>query len=98
MDLYSLYTSIAEVLKYLDRVDPQAARRARFRYRCLEHFREDPQAYGYAAAFDLGGSCEAEVVEQLVEMRRHAAELARRDGQVAEDEASYAEQNARLAK
>ncbi|HSU66589.1 MAG TPA: erythromycin esterase family protein [Tepidisphaeraceae bacterium] len=97
MDLYSLYTSMAEVLDYLDRVDPQAARRARFRYGCFEQFEEDPQAYGYAAAFDLGGSCQEKVVAQLVDMQRHTAELARRDGQVAEDEAFYAEQNARLA-
>jgi erythromycin esterase-like protein len=97
MDLYSLYTSIESVLEYLERADPQAAQRARFRYGCFEQFEEDPQAYGYAAALDLGESCREEVVAQLVEMRRHAAELAKRDGQVAEDEAFYAEQNARLA-
>ena len=98
MDLYSLYTSMAAVLDYLDRTDPQAARRARFRYGCFEQFEEDPQVYGYAAAFDLDARCQEQVVTQLVEMRRHAAELAKRDGQVAEDEAFYAEQNARLAK
>ena len=38
------------VLAYLDKVDPEAARRARDRYACFEHFGEDPQAYGYAAA------------------------------------------------
>src|SRR6266568_6554794 len=43
MDLYSLYTSVEEVLKYLEKVDPAAARRARFRYSCLGHFGEDPQ-------------------------------------------------------
>ena len=32
-----------------DKVDPEAARRARERYACFEHFGEDPQAYGYAA-------------------------------------------------
>src|SRR3982751_754965 len=32
MDLYSLHSSIAEVLRYLDQVDPAAARRARQRY------------------------------------------------------------------
>jgi erythromycin esterase-like protein len=98
MDLYSLYSSMAAVLEYLDRADPQAARRARYRYGCFEQFAEDPQAYGYAAAFDLGRTCQDEVVAQLVEMQRHAADLARRDGQIAEDEAFYAEQNARLAK
>ena len=32
MDLYSLHRSAAEVLKYLDRVDPEGARAARKRY------------------------------------------------------------------
>src|SRR5205814_9121151 len=36
MDLYSLHSSIAEVLRYLDEVDPAAARRARQRYACFE--------------------------------------------------------------
>ena len=38
LDLYSLYTSIEEVLKYLDKVDPEAGKRARYRYSCLEDF------------------------------------------------------------
>lgn len=96
MDLYSLYTSIDQVLGYLRKVDPAAARRAEFRYSCLGHFAEDPQAYGYAASFDLSKSCEDEVVAQLIELRRQAADYAKRDGRVAEDEYFYAEQNARL--
>jgi erythromycin esterase-like protein len=99
MDLYSLYGSMAAVLQYLDKVDPNAAKRARFRYGCFEHFGEDAQAYGYAAArFDLGRDCEGEVVQQLLELRSRAADYARRDGRVAEDEYFYAEQNARLIK
>ncbi|HEV8604194.1 MAG TPA: erythromycin esterase family protein [Tepidisphaeraceae bacterium] len=96
MDLYSLYTSVEEVLKYLNKVDLAAARRARWRYSCLGHSGEDAQAYGYAASFELSRSCEDEVVAQLVELRRGAAEYAKRDGRVAEDEYFYAEQNARL--
>src|SRR5206468_8900350 len=49
MDLYSLFNSMAVVIEYLDTVDPEAARRARYRYSCFEHFGEDSQAYGYAA-------------------------------------------------
>lgn len=98
MDLYSLYSSVDAVLRYLDRVDPPAATRARQRYACFEHFGEDPQAYGYAAGFDLQQSCENEVVQQLVEMQRRAATYARRDGQVAADEYFFAEQNARLVR
>jgi erythromycin esterase-like protein len=98
MDLYSLYGSIAEVLAYLNKVDPVAARRARFRYGCFGHFAEDAQAYGYAAGFDLGRSCEDAVVQQLVELRQRRMDYARRDGRVAEDEYFYAEQNTRLIK
>jgi erythromycin esterase-like protein len=98
LDLYSLYTSIQSVLRYLEKVDPEAAKRARYRYSCLEDFGEDSQAYGYAAAFDLAKDCEDEAVSQLVELQRRAPDYSRRDGLVAEDEYFYAEQNARLVK
>jgi erythromycin esterase-like protein len=96
LDLYSLYASIGSVLTYLDKVDPLAAKRARYRYSCFEHFAEDTQAYGYAANFGLTESCEREVIAQLVELRRRAADYASRDGRVAQDEFFFAEQNARL--
>src|SRR4051794_24916794 len=38
LDLYSLHSSMEAVVAYLDKVDPDAARRARFRYSCFEHF------------------------------------------------------------
>jgi erythromycin esterase-like protein len=98
MDLYSLYGSIKAVLDYLERIDPKAAARARYRYSCLEHFGEDPQAYGYAAGFDIGHSCEEQVIQQLLELRQRAGDYARRDGRVAADEYFFAEQNARLIK
>lgn len=96
MDLYSMYGSIQEVLGYLARVDPEAARRARYRYACFEHAGEDPQAYGYAAGFNLEPSCEEQVVQQLVELQKKSAEYASRDGRLAEADYFYAEQNARL--
>jgi erythromycin esterase-like protein len=96
LDLYSLHTSMEAVIAYLDKIDPEAAWRARHRYACFENYGEDPQTYGYAAGFGLGQSCEDEVVDQLVEMQRRAFDLARRDGRVAPDEFFYAEQNARL--
>jgi erythromycin esterase-like protein/predicted phosphoribosyltransferase len=99
LDLYSLHRSMQEVVSYLERVDPVAAARARERYACFDHHDgEDGQAYGFAAAFGAGDSCEREVVEQLVELQRHALEYARRDGLMAEDEVFYAEQNARTVK
>jgi erythromycin esterase-like protein len=37
MDLYSLHASIDAVLNYLDKVDTDAAARARLRYSCFDH-------------------------------------------------------------
>jgi erythromycin esterase-like protein len=95
LDLYSLFNSIEAVLEYLDRVDPEAAMRARYRYGCFEHFGEDSQAYGYVASFDLSRSCEDEAIDQLIDLQRRAVDLlARGDG----DDFFDAEQNARLVK
>jgi len=95
MDLYSLFSSMSVVIEYLDSVDPEAARRARYRYSCFEHFAEDSQAYGYAASFDLSQSCEDEAVRQLVELQRHTmhSPAGRNDADFFD-----AEQNARLVK
>jgi erythromycin esterase-like protein len=98
LDLYSLHASIEAVLDYLDKVDPVGASRARHRYACFEHFGGDPEYYGYATGFGLTSSCEQEVVNQLIELQRRAAEYARRDGRVAEEDFFYAEQNARLVR
>jgi len=98
LDLYSMHASIQAVLAYLDKVDPQGAQRARHRYACFENFGEDPQEYGYAAGLGLSETCESEVIEQLIDLRRQAADYARRDGRIAADEFFYAEQNARLVK
>ena len=98
LDLYSLHASIDAVLSYLQKVDPEAARRARRRYSCFEHFSQEPQEYGYAATAGIIESCEDEVVDQLVEIQRKATEFLSRDGQRATDELFFAEQNARLVK
>jgi erythromycin esterase-like protein len=98
LDLYSLFSSVEAVIGYLEQVDPQAARQARYRYSCFEHFGEDTQAYGYAASFGISQSCEDEVVQQLLELQRRAGELSQQDGKIPEDEFFYAEQNARLVK
>ena len=98
LDLYSLHTSVAAVLSYLGKVDPEGARRARASYACFDHFGDDTQTYGYAAGFGLTKTCEEEVVNQLTDLRRRAAEYASRDGRVAEDEYFFIEQNALLVK
>ena len=97
LDLYSLSASMQAVIAYLERTDPEAARRARGRYACFDHFGEDGQAYGQATGFGLAGSCEDEVVGQLREMRRHAVEFAAA-APLNEDETFFAQQNALVVK
>jgi erythromycin esterase-like protein len=98
LDLYSLHRSMARVIDYLDKVDPPAANRARRGYACFDAFGEDVQLYGYAASLNIDRSCEDEVVAQLVDLRRRAAEYATRDGRIAADEYFVAEQNARVVR
>ncbi len=98
LDLYSMHASMEAVLSYLDKIDPEAAKRARYRYSCFEQFGEDSQSYGYAASFGLTKPCEDAAVKQLRELQGRTGEYAQGDGQVAEDELFYAEQNARLVK
>lgn len=96
LDLYSMFTSIEEVLRYLDQVDPTAARQARERYACFDHYHEDSQHYGYTASLDLSASCEQGVLEQLRQLQQRAADYMYRNGD--EEAFFYAEQNARLVK
>jgi erythromycin esterase-like protein len=98
IDLYSLNRSRVEVIRYLDKVDPEAARRARQRYSCFDHYGGDEQEYGYSASLGISESCEGEVVQQLVEIQRRAVEYASRDGARAADAFFSAEQNARLVR
>lgn len=93
LDIYSLYSSIAAVIDYLNRVDPEAAQRARERYACFEQFGHE-QSYGRAAVLGVADSCRRGVVGQLIELRREADSYLRRDGIAAEDEQFCAEQNA----
>ncbi len=76
LDLYRLHRSIACVIEYLEKVDPQAARTARERYGCFDLFGDDPQRYGYAAVTSLAPSCENDVVGQVLDLHRRAAEYA----------------------
>ena len=70
LDLYSLYTSRAEVLTYLDRVDPSAAAVARRRYACLSPWQHDAAEYGRAVMSGNFAGCEAGVVATLSDLLR----------------------------
>ena len=92
LDLYSLYTSIGAVLRYLDDVDPPSAAVARKRYGCLTPWQQDPVAYGAAALSDRYAACESEVVAMLGDL------LEKRVADEFRDEAQFLDaiQNARV--
>ena len=97
LDLYSMHASMAAVVEYLDKVDPEAATRARARYACLDHH-GDPQSYAYATNYRGLEACEEEVIRQLVELRTNAENYLQNDGRRASDAYFFATQNARLVK
>jgi protein-L-isoaspartate(D-aspartate) O-methyltransferase len=92
LDLYSLYTSIRSVLKYLDEVDPDTATIARHRYGCLTPWQGDPATYGHAALTGTYRTCEKEVVRMLQDILNKQNAYAAHDGERFMD----AMQNARL--
>src|SRR5204862_182937 len=65
---------------------------------CFDHFGEDTQAYGYAAAFGLSKTCEDAVTKQLIDLMQRADHYALPDGREKTDEFFFAEQNARLVR
>ena len=92
LDLYSLFTSIAAVLRYLDEVDPEAAALARRRYGCLSPWERNPAVYGRAATTGRYQTCEAPVTQMLRDLLARRLDYAVRDGSRFLD----AVQNARL--
>ena len=75
LDLYSMYESIDEVLKFLEEHDRAAADRAREHYSCFDHFDRNPQMYGQLTALGITPSCEDEAVSVLLQMRSRNAAL-----------------------
>lgn len=71
LDLYNMNASIAAVLEYLDRVDPEAAAIARDRYGCLAPWSHAPAAYGRKAVSEGYARCEKPVNDMLVDLLRN---------------------------
>jgi len=92
LDIYNMQGSIAAVLDYLDRIDPDAARVARERYGCLTPWQKDLATYGRSALRSGYAACEQAVIEQC------RALLARQLDYAGGDDDSFldATQNARL--
>lgn len=95
LDMYSLYESIAAVLEYLDKVDPEAAAEARRFYSCLGQAGHEGY-YGYQIQSGKRRSCEAEVIQQVLALRENVMRYAKPGDYSSEDDQFQAEQNARL--
>ena len=96
LDLYSLRASMEAVIAYLERVDPEAALRAKERYSCFDHFNPEMESYALAVGSGLSEPCEKEVISQLVDLLQQRPRHAQNG--VAEDEFFFAEQNARIVR
>jgi erythromycin esterase-like protein len=95
LDVYSLWESMGEVVRYLDRVDPPAAARARRAYECFAPYGEEAEQYARAASLAPAG-CVDEVARVLSELRGGASRYAYEDG--GREALFHAEQNALVAK
>src|SRR3712207_3656358 len=94
LDLYSLRSSIAAVLAYLDEVDPEEAKDARERYGCLSPWHADPARYGRAVLHGDKKPCEQKLLDQLRELLEKRLEYTGRDG----EDFFEAVQNARVVR
>ncbi|MBS1165099.1 MAG: Erythromycin esterase [Proteobacteria bacterium] len=92
LDLYNMTASIAAVLAYLDRVDPEAAVVARGRYACLTPWSREPAAYGRVSLTQGYALCERPVTRTLVDLLQNELQYTDKDGFQFFDAA----QNARL--
>jgi erythromycin esterase-like protein len=95
LDFYSTRTSMHAVLDYLDKADPEGARRARLRYSRFDDFGDDPQANGHEPG--LSDASKKHTVTLLVELQRRRAELASRDSRMSPQDSRIAEQITRLS-
>ncbi|GAB3820290.1 erythromycin esterase family protein [Pontibacter rugosus] len=69
LDVYSLWESLDQIVRYLEQTDGQAAEAARNAISCFEPFNRDPQVYAQATAF-VPTDCEQEVIEMLQKVQQ----------------------------
>jgi erythromycin esterase-like protein len=92
LDIYNMRGSIAAVLDYLDKVDPEAAKVARERYGCLTPWQKEPSTYGRAVLSQGYRKCEEAVIAQCRALLERALDYGLEDSESFLD----AVQNARL--
>lgn len=98
LDLYSLHRSINVIIEQLSKTDPQAAKNAQERYSCFDAFGVDPQVYGYLSTLNPSSSCQAQAIEQLIELQKADVKNFKYDNLNPLEEKFYLEQNARVVR
>lgn len=93
LDVYSLQTSREEVIKFLEKYDPELARVAKKKYGCFDRFSNDMSAYGYVTGLGLGKSCEKEAISVQKAFLERVNKYIQEQG-IEEDKVFYAKQNA----
>ena len=92
LDVYSLWESMEEIIKYLRRVDPAALEIAERAFYCFEPYQgEEGTGYAYASLL-VPEPCTQEVVNLLAEMQRKALKY-----NTDQENVFSAEQNALIA-
>jgi erythromycin esterase len=99
LDVYSLWESLDVVMQYLRKNYPDAMKSAIEAYRCFEPYSRDVEEYARATAF-IPESCEDEVADMLIEIRRKAGDEDDKEFKKEDGREAYfnAEQNAVIAK
>jgi erythromycin esterase len=99
LDVYSLWESLDVVMQYLRKNYPDAMKSAIEAYRCFEPYSRDVEEYARATAF-IPESCEDEVADMLIEIRRKAGDEDDKEFKKEDGREGYfnTEQNAVIAK
>jgi erythromycin esterase-like protein len=99
IDLYSLYESIHEVIRFLETVDHEAAERARALYSCFDHHSQDPVRYGRFVRVGAQPSCEEKAIQAVEHFFEQTwSQPSIKLSEADPDETFYAHQNAELVK
>jgi erythromycin esterase len=96
LDVYSLWESLQEVLRYLEKQGDGAVTAARKAFRCFEPYSDDPQEYARAIAL-VSKDCEDEVTRLLADLRNQTCQAAATGGLHSRESKFAAEQNGLVA-
>ncbi|MFD1873731.1 erythromycin esterase family protein [Hymenobacter bucti] len=96
LDVYSLWESLQEVLRYVEQQGDGAVAAAHRAFECFEPYSDDPQAYARAIAF-VSKDCEAEVTRLLADLRQRVSQHPRTAGLPLRETDFAAEQNGLVA-